>query len=275
MPTNYYLDSNILFNCDLLTSIRHESEKSSLHFHNRVEIIIVEKGSCEFIISKNEYHATEGQAIFICPFQIHAFNVGKSSSVRQIILDDALILTTLNILEGRVPTHPIFNVDPSVLKLTLEKLSEFFGKSSGPIKRITPLSTRISVKGMLYMLCGELLSQTSLSESKKPNDLAIEIIEYISKNFRKDISLHDIAKQRGYNYQYISRTFNRTMNIPFKKVLNQYRMQYAYYALQDTNLPISTVCFESGFQSIRSFNDACIEIFGMTPKELRRTRTRY
>ena len=40
--------------------------------------------------------------------------------------------------------------------------------------------------------------------------------------------------------------------------------------LQETSLPITQVAFESGFQSLRSFNHVCISIFGQTPTELRR-----
>lgn len=270
-----YFDSTILFNCDLTTAVRKENEKGIPHFHNRFEIVIIEKGFCRLTIDNTEYCAHEGQVVFICPFQIHSFSVDKNSSIRQIIIDDALILTTINILQGRIPLDPVFNADPSIFNLALQMLNEFFGERPTRIQRISPLSTRMSIKGILYMLCGELLAQSVLVESKKANGIVIEIIEYISKNFQSDISLCDIAKQNGYNYQYLSRLFNSHMNISFKKVLNQYRMTYAYCMLQDTDLPISTVCFEAGFQSIRAFNEVSVEIFGMTPKELRQSRIRY
>lgn len=270
-----YFDSTILFNCDILTAIREENQKDSLHFHNRFEIVIIEKGFCRLTVNNAEYLAREGQAVFICPFQIHSFSVEKNSRIRQMIIEDALILTTINVLQGRVPLDPVFDMDPQIFNLTLRKLNEFFGERPTRIQRISPLSTRISIKGILYMVSGELLSRSVLAEAKKANELVVEIIEYISQNFQSNISLHDIAKQRGYNYQYLSRLFNRHANVSFKKVVNQYRMQYAYCVLQDTDLPISEVCFDAGFQSIRAFNEVCIEIFGMTPRELRQSRVRF
>ena len=47
-------------------------------------------------------------------------------------------------------------------------------------------------------------------------------------------------------------------------------IEHAYALLQDTDMSISEICFESGFQSIRSFNQVCRETYGMSPKELKR-----
>ena len=86
------------------------------------------------------------------------------------------------------------------------------------------------------------------------------------------ISLKTIARDRGYNYQYLSRTFNKIVGINFKRLVNQYRMEYAFAKLQDTNLPLSQIAFESGFQSIRSFDHVCRSVYNKSPMELRRNQ---
>ena len=49
-----------------------------------------------------------------------------------------------------------------------------------------------------------------------------------------NISLKDIAKEKGYNSQYLSRTFNRHMHMNFKKMLNFYRIHQRF----NYNMPI-------------------------------------
>jgi len=40
--------------------------------------------------------------------------------------------------------------------------------------------------------------------------------------------------------------------------------------IRDTNLPMSRVALESGFRSVRRFNDSIRKVYGRTPSELRR-----
>lgn len=98
----------------------------------------------------------------------------------------------------------------------------------------------------------------------------MDVVQYISENFKNDITLKEVAERKGYNYQYLSRTFNRTFGIGFRKMLSRCRMDYACSLLRETDLPIAQVAFESGFRSIRSFDHVCLETFGRSPKEIRR-----
>jgi AraC-like DNA-binding protein len=97
----------------------------------------------------------------------------------------------------------------------------------------------------------------------------MEVVEYICDNFEQNISLKDFAKNHNYNYQYLSRRFNSVFDTGFKEVLNRYRIEQATSYLEETDQPISTIAFASGFQSIRSFNDACLKYYNKTPSKIR------
>ena len=62
-----------------------------------------------------------------------------------------------------------------------------------------------------------------------------------------------------------------TMNINFKTLVNHYRFEYArQQLLNNPEKSISEIAFESGFQSIRSFNRIYREISGSTPNQSQR-----
>ena len=82
----------------------------------------------------------------------------------------------------------------------------------------------------------------------------------------------DVAQKYGYNYQYLSRTFNKTFKTNFKKMLNYYRLEQAIAFLDETDMSISQIAFESGFQSIRSLNAVCLETYGKSPSEVKKER---
>ena len=250
----------------------HTENNFSEHFHRNYEIIIVASGNCTCEINDKTYTLSKGDAAFVCPLLPHNFYLSEGSSVRRLNFNDAIILTFERAISGRTPQNPVFKIEEPTFSYVMETLNSTFGTESRAVFRINPPHTRMKIKGLLYILCSEITRATTFTESRKVDALAIEITEYIATHFTEDISLRDVATAKGYNYQYLSRLFNRTLNTNFKKVLNLYRLQQAYNILVDTDLPISTVAFESGFQSIRAFNQVCQDVYKMTPKQLRALR---
>ncbi len=240
-----------------------------VHFHRNYELIVVLRGHCVCTVNKTAYHLEQGDAIFILPFQSHSFAPEADSEVRCSAFHEHIILTLSQTLNGNVPTPPIFHPSDEVFQFFTSQMQMMFGNDSGMIKRITPPAKRIKVKGVLYVIESEFLAQTELISGKGETDATMAVVTFISKNFRSNISLADAARETGYNYQYLSRTFNQILGCNFKSLLNQYRMEYAFSLLQDTELPLSQIAYESGFQSIRSFNNTCQRIFGKTPRELK------
>lgn len=272
MAKKLYHQSENTFRAEISTRIygANESEVGGLHFHKNFELLAVIKGECVCAVGGTKYCAKEGEAIFICPFQIHGFTLGEGSRVRRITFHEHLILTLSQTLDGMRPASPIFRLDSSIGELLLTKMNEFFGDGGVICGRITPQDVRMQVKGMLYLIGGDLVKKVELVQTPTADTVVIAVAQYISENFKEDITLCDVAKEKGYNYQYLSRIFNRVMGMNFKKMLNLYRLEHAYALLQDTDSSISEICFESGFQSIRSFNQVCREIYGKSPKELKR-----
>ena len=250
--------------------ICENEEITEAHFHKNFEIIVCLKGTCALTVADNNYVLREGQAAFIMPFQIHGFRVECGSSVRCTTLQKALILTLAEVLNGSIPDTPIFTPTEETFSYFCNQSQLLFGSNSGMQERISPPFKRLKTKGILYSIESEFLEQASFHKTIETEAIVTKVLEYISENFRNNVSLREIAEQTGYNYQYLSRTFNYTMGTKFKKLLNQYRLEYALYIIHDTDRPITEVAFESGFQSVRSLNRVCFEAFGCSPTELRR-----
>ena len=252
----------------------YESEKGEHeppHFHKNFEILTVISGKCRYCVGENEFTVCEGECIFVLPFQIHSFFLEENTSVLCTTFHEHLILSLSQTFEGKRPKDPLFRPSKEVSRFFLDQIRSLFGNDSGYIKRISPTYVRMKVKGVLYMLGSEFLAQVELTDEKRADSVVMHTVQYIAEKFKSDLSLHDVAQETGYNYQYLSRTFNKTIGINFKKLLNRFRVEYAYALLQDTDLPLGQIAFESGFQSIRSFNAVFLETFKKSPKEVRKS----
>lgn len=244
-------------------------EFNSPHFHKNFEILLVLKGGCRYTVGSETYDLQAGEAIFVLPFQVHCFTVDADSCVRCATFCDLLILTLAKQLDKKKLRNPVFRPSPTVSRFFLDSLNELFGPRSSHNRHI-PQTKRMKLKGCLYSIGGEVLEKTDPVTVGSTDMVVMDVVEYIANNFKNNISLHDVAESKGYNYQYLSRAFNRVFGINFKTMLNQYRTNHALTLLRDTALPLSEIAFESGFQSIRSFDHVFRESFGRSPKEFRR-----
>ena len=252
----------------------YTQRQSGIHrqFHKNYELITPLEGRCTCTVNEHRYELSVGECIFLFPFQVLELELAPNSSAKRIIFNDHLILTVIQSIEGMIAKNPVFRPNESILGFGLKLIFDTFGEDSGPIFRIAPFEDRMRIKGLLYMLAGEFLDSATLITAPKTDAVAMDTALYIAENFKNNISLKEIAKEKGYNYQYLSRTFNRYMNMNFKKMLNFYRIHQAFAMLQDTDLPISRIAFECGFKSIRSFNQVCHDVFNKRPTEIRSMR---
>lgn len=238
------------------------------HFHKNYEILSVVQGSCTCRIGDKIYQMGEGDFVLLFPFQIHACAVEANSVVRQVILHDQLIWSLASSLSGKLPQKASFQPSKAQKDFFLTELDAMFGTAKYCAKRM-PTAERMMVKGLLYMIGASFFSQAEFVTAQRADRVLSQVICYLSERFRQDLTLGEIAQACGYSYHYLSRLFNRVFGVNFKTMLNQYRLEHAHFLLQDTDLPIGRIAFESGFQSIRSFDHACRQLFGCAPKELR------
>lgn len=254
---------------EFCTDVETSCHSHSPHFHKNFEILLVIRGECRCEIGNEIIQLHEGEAAFIVPFQIHAFCVSPNSEVRRVTLHDHLIWSLASALDEKKPATARFSPSPLVQSFFLQQLCALFGTEPVQIRRI-PAEQRMMVKGCLYIIGNEFLNQAKLVPLRSADAVMIDVVQYISEHFKNDISLRDITTEKGYSYHYLSRTFNKIFGLGFKTMLNQYRIEYAHFLLQDTHLSVAEIAFESGFQSIRSLDHVCKQTYGRTPSEMRR-----
>ena len=70
---------------------------------------------------------------------------------------------------------------------------------------------------------------------------------------------------------YISRLFNKKLHTTYSKYLNHLRLEYAVNLLKNTDMTVSAVAYESGFECERSFFRVFKDNMKITPLQYRKT----
>ena len=94
-------------------------------------------------------------------------------------------------------------------------------------------------------------------------------LEYMNKNFDKQITLSDVAKLANMSDVSFSRFFKQRTGNTFIDNQTQIRLGHASRMLIDTTQSIAEIAYHCGFNNISNFNRIFKKKKGCTPKEFR------
>lgn len=104
-------------------------------------------------------------------------------------------------------------------------------------------------------------------EKDKYSAIVQRTVDYISKNYDKDISLERCAEEVGSSYTYLSRAFKQETGMRFVEFLNEQRVNRAKSLLLRNNITMKEVAGQAGFRNYNYFFKVFKENEGMTPAE--------
>jgi len=94
--------------------------------------------------------------------------------------------------------------------------------------------------------------------------------DYIKENYAGDITLEDLAAYVSLDKYYLVKQFKKTMGCTPRDYLINVRLQHSKKLLEETDMPISQIAYETGFSDASHFSNTFYKREGMTPKEHRR-----
>lgn len=100
----------------------------------------------------------------------------------------------------------------------------------------------------------EYVSNVAMAHSLKDQSLINEVFEYSMKNFKHKITLEEVAVLTNKSISAFSHYFKKTTKMSYISFLNQIRISHACELLKTTNLSITEVCYESGFNNWANFS---------------------
>lgn len=96
--------------------------------------------------------------------------------------------------------------------------------------------------------------------------------EYLSAYYDKPIMVSEAAEAACMSMNHFLRSFKRLFGVTPYQVLKEKRLQEAKRLLRMTDLPVTEICLEVGFQSHGSFSSLFTQRFGVTPSACRGKR---
>ncbi len=169
-----------------------------------------------------------------------------------------------------------------MLKRASQGLS-FYGEDTRWIKNevknifnLDPFEKMIALLTILNKLSKTTNYQTLTCPGYRPhlkrnNSGRMDVIfEYIMENFQNKITLEELASLVNVSPSTFNRLFKKTKNKNFSEFLSEVRIGHACKLLMNSDLSISEICFQSGYNNITHFNDQFKKSMGESPGNYRK-----
>ncbi|QJD86916.1 AraC family transcriptional regulator [Cohnella herbarum] len=268
-----------------------------VHIAERVifdyELMFVKEGECEVTVEENRYYGKPGDLFLFKPNQVHSITLLNGKPLRQPHLHFDLyyqpdspevkvsyrpysLLTeqekqwirpdSLAEMEDPLPNHIRLNKPGVIEQLIQDIIFEFDRKF--PYYETT-------AKGLFIQLWVLLLREihwqrnTHLHSNWEQLD---RVKNYVSHHIEHDLTLDELADLANMSKYYLCRLFKKAYGMTPIQYHVSIRLEKAKQMIQFTNLPLTQIADELGFQSIHAFSRTFRKWEGHSPSSFRKKK---
>ena len=234
------------------------------HFHSSVEITYVLEGTIDFILNGRGGAARAGQVVVAPSYTVHCFTTQETS--RSIVL-----LAPLDYVPSfrRHTAHRTFagsvwdDTDPQhELLRCMRRLCTLCSMDGREPPELLTTGCRCTVLGVREEGLG-------LKPGEEGADafLARDILQYLDRHYRFDVTLETLAEQFGYSKSRFSHLFHDYFGCGIPEYVNTLRCRRAALQLTQESVSLTTAAMNAGFESMRTFYRSFKRVFGVSPSE--------
>ncbi|WP_461206223.1 helix-turn-helix domain-containing protein [Clostridium sp. DL1XJH146] len=153
-------------------------------------------------------------------------------------------------------------------------LEDIFEKKRNVYDEILEKETISDLENWFKEICLSIVGYINVTNESKGNKNIENVLQYIEKNFNKDISLKDVADYVDLNPSYVSTIFKENIGESFVSYLNKTRIEKAKKLIVNTQHTIKEIGFRVGFNSLQSFFRIFKKYEGITPGQYRQNESK-
>jgi len=247
-----------------------------IHWHDYCEIEMILSGCGTHEMSGRRYPLLPDCVYLITPMDFHDVRVDEGHPLQLYHVQfgcsvlSAEIMQRISALTPGIAVRLTPPLSEKVRAMFEEILAEFAARQEDSPAMLRACLERLC---LLILREAERGGQTAPGNAQiEENDAVRQAIQYIQYNFRSAISLSDAARLVHLSNNYFGELFRARLGMTFHEYLRQQRLSYACRLISDTDLSISEIARESGFQSLSYFTEIFRAAHGLTPTLFRQSK---
>lgn len=278
------------------TGTRIKGNMVKHHWHEEVELLYFSGGEFCLEVNMERFDISEECFYFINPGELHSISVKKNGGCVETAVVFHMSLLNSSYSLDQIQTNLIQPVQnggiqfPRCLRKTdyafaqvrsaYKEIQNVFGEVSFQEncyegKAVTDDITRqLFIKSALLRILAVLSANNLFEVTEKNYDRRIETIKttltYIQENYKEKIYIRDLAGLIGMNEQYFCRFFKRAIGRSPMEYVNEYRIKKAIHYLKESDLTVTEIGLECGYNNLGNFLREFRKYTSTTPLQYRR-----
>lgn len=260
------------------------------HTHDYMQIWYICRGVCNHWINNVEYKMVRGDLFILPPYVVHKVKpiegedihiIGCEFSARFFDerfndfnkskeLFDFAYLEPFLVSEDMV--KPKLNLSAEAQLKVEEIMKEMLQEYNGQNKYYDMI-IKADVLKLLAILSREYSNNTPRESQEifdKYRSAILDAINYIHDNYNEELHLEDICRYSMMSKTYFCSIFKSLTGKTFTEYLIHLRIQKALDMLVKSNVPITKICYDVGFNDVTHFCRTFKKIVGVSPKYYRK-----
>lgn len=256
-----------------------------IHWHEEMEITLITTGSGQHKIDLKPFNVEEGDIIIVKPFALHSIEQINNNKMTWDTMVFNLNMLNSALTDGCLIKYfaPLFN-NENELPMIIKKDSSGYDEIYSTIKKIfycykeKSYGFELELKSLFFHLfytiySNKLVKEKKVSSISKETSIKIKsILQFIHKNYNKDLSISEIASTCNFSEYHFMRFFKKYIGMTCIEYINNYRLEIASSLLSKSEKSILDISFEVGFNSVSYFNKVFKKKYSITPKEFRNSK---
>lgn len=248
------------------------------HFHPELELVYVNKGQGKTHIGNHLSYFYNSQLILIGAnlphngFADRLTATGTETTIQfksEFLGNDFINIPEMShvvALFDRAKKGIKFGVETkTIVGSKIDKIINYNGLNR-VLKFLEILNYLANTEDYTILNADGIVLETNPQDSNK-----IRVIyKYINTHFQQHITLDDIANKVNMTIPAFCRYFKKTTGKTFTQLVNEYRIVHATKLLNESQLSITDICFDCGFNNFSHFNKQFNEVTGKSASNYRK-----
>ncbi len=231
------------------------------HMHIVIEMMYLLSGEVQVSIENENFTLKEGDVFVAFPNQVHSYESVSCENL-MILLPVSAIGSMSGLIQGMHPKRYF---------LRAAEMPEYVPSVLNAFYKSYLTASPEEQEALAHAAFTGIVTKLGLTETENARPTIIgRAMELITNSYRQPITLQWLAQKLGVSKCYLSRELNLFLKMGFREYINCLRIDYAKNMLKQTNLSITEIALESGFDNPRTFNRAFQAVTGTTPRLFRK-----
>jgi AraC-like DNA-binding protein len=246
------------------------TEPYPLHWHDYYELALILGGRGVHTVNGRRHTLQAGTLFLLTPVDFHTLEPQEKDPLGlfNLIFLGQFLDSELRqwLFTGRAYHH--LNLPPPLMEQLLPDFERIWKESRGNSAFRSRLM-RTSLEKILLELARQTQSGRPLEN--RGHSAAHNALLYLNHHFRSPLTLREVAGQARMTPTHFSRIFHASTGMQYQKYLADLRLQFAAgLLLASADLPVTDICFASGFRNMAHFGRSFHAKYGVSPGRYRK-----